>query len=407
MKWINEIDIMDFLTIHDYDIRKTHNARWIDQKCTPDVLCIIADCILEYEKDHQSEFFTSMNIWHSDYTVNNVISIFKKPNPDGTEAKREYDKFFQQPMELFAYSGILDKEKRGSNNFYRINNKELLEYISIREMNALTFLNLYIEKVLRDSDMFSYFENFFENPNINSYFNMKDSFVEDTIKYTNIEKETEPKRIFTKIINPMSFIRNTFGSESGRISRNKITKDMLMYNRNNFRDIHNNKPKELTRNEHSIKTADKPSESFIIYQTNKAKKLLKMFNDRFNDGKSEFEDGDLSLATEMHHIFPVSEFNELSIYIENLIALTPNQHYLKAHPNRHTQKIDKSYQQMFLMVKADNIEKNIRFGEEIIYDYDNFLYVLSTGLNDDRFNKIGSMNFEQIKILISMDYLEN
>jgi len=30
----------------DFDIRKTKNARFIDQKVTPDVLSIVADCIL-------------------------------------------------------------------------------------------------------------------------------------------------------------------------------------------------------------------------------------------------------------------------------------------------------------------------------------------------------------------------
>lgn len=30
--------IQKFLNNHDYDIRKTHNGRWIDQKCTMDVV---------------------------------------------------------------------------------------------------------------------------------------------------------------------------------------------------------------------------------------------------------------------------------------------------------------------------------------------------------------------------------
>lgn len=40
--------IQEFLNKHDYDIRKTHNARWIDQKCTMDVVCLVADCIIEF-----------------------------------------------------------------------------------------------------------------------------------------------------------------------------------------------------------------------------------------------------------------------------------------------------------------------------------------------------------------------
>ena len=48
MNWLTEEQILKFMDHYNYDIRKSHNARWIDQKCTPDVLCIIADCILEF-----------------------------------------------------------------------------------------------------------------------------------------------------------------------------------------------------------------------------------------------------------------------------------------------------------------------------------------------------------------------
>lgn len=36
--------IQKFLDEHDYDIRKTHNGRWIDQKCTMDVVCLV--CVI-------------------------------------------------------------------------------------------------------------------------------------------------------------------------------------------------------------------------------------------------------------------------------------------------------------------------------------------------------------------------
>ena len=38
--------IQKFLDEHDYDVRKTHNGRWIDQKCTMDVVCLVSDCII-------------------------------------------------------------------------------------------------------------------------------------------------------------------------------------------------------------------------------------------------------------------------------------------------------------------------------------------------------------------------
>lgn len=41
-----EQDILQFLDEKNYDIRISHNGRWIDQKCTPDVLWSICDFIL-------------------------------------------------------------------------------------------------------------------------------------------------------------------------------------------------------------------------------------------------------------------------------------------------------------------------------------------------------------------------
>lgn len=45
---MDNLTIQNFLDKHDYDIRKTHNGRWIDQKCTMDVVCLVSDCIVEY-----------------------------------------------------------------------------------------------------------------------------------------------------------------------------------------------------------------------------------------------------------------------------------------------------------------------------------------------------------------------
>jgi len=43
-----DIIIENYLNEIDLDIRKTNNARFMDQKVTPDVLSIIADSILEF-----------------------------------------------------------------------------------------------------------------------------------------------------------------------------------------------------------------------------------------------------------------------------------------------------------------------------------------------------------------------
>lgn len=93
-------DIINFCNKYNYDVRITGNGRWIDQKCTADVLTVVADCIYYYALENENKEFTTSDIWHYKYTIENVESIFKKPDVESSSAKNEYDKFFQQPMEL-------------------------------------------------------------------------------------------------------------------------------------------------------------------------------------------------------------------------------------------------------------------------------------------------------------------
>lgn len=107
----NDKNLDSFLDQFNYDIRISGNARWIDQKCTPDVVCIIADCILNYVEHDENLEFSTKEIWDSSY-AKEVSDLFSKPDVHSVNAQNEYDKFFQQPMELLAYSGVLSKEKR-------------------------------------------------------------------------------------------------------------------------------------------------------------------------------------------------------------------------------------------------------------------------------------------------------
>ena len=48
-------NINNFLEQYDFDIRKSKDARWIDQKCTPDVTCFLADCVLNYVSENPEQ----------------------------------------------------------------------------------------------------------------------------------------------------------------------------------------------------------------------------------------------------------------------------------------------------------------------------------------------------------------
>jgi len=399
--------ITTFLNQNNYNLRESHNGRWIDQKCTPDVVSIIADCICAFNSEKNDELFTSMDIWHSQYTHDNILSIFKKPGVNEEAARNEYDKFFQQPMEMLANAGVLIKEKRGSRNFYRIGRWDILEYIAIRERNALVFLCRYIEKVLKDSDLMQEFEKYFAIQDSGAYDEVKSSFSDFIISTTPINGLTECRRIFTKVINPLAYERNALGTERGRISEQIITYDMLMYNRNNFRDIYANKPKGITRKQYLEVHPVKVNIAYYHYQSAKAKRFLRIFNDNYRNSEPEYLN-DIHVndkATQMHHIFPESEFPEICYYLENIIALTPTQHFNHAHPDGQTQKINKTYQQLLLLAKTDRIRENLTGDcKEKIYSFDNLKHILVVGFDDSDIKEIEPDDYVSIMNTINTYY---
>ena len=73
---------------------------------------------------------------------------------------------------------------------------------------------------------------------------------------------------------------------------------------------------------------------YIAYQVNKAIRYVKKRQGDVSEVKDELAAG---IATEVHHIFPKSQFPQISSFFENLILLTGSQHRQKAHPNGNTQ----------------------------------------------------------------------
>ncbi len=389
--------IQKFLDEHDYDIRKTRNGRWIDQKCTMDVVCLVSDCIVEYTSNRPEKTFTVNDIWYSDYTVENVQQIFSKPDPT-QKASNEYDKYFGQPIKLLDAAGIIHGEKNGHGYTYTIINQELLEYISFRERNSFNFLCLYIEKVLKDSGLYRAFEYFFRMQDKASFKELKDAYTAFTIANTPINGATECGRIFTKVLNPLACKYRKCGTERGHLSKDIITQDMIMYNQRNWRDILSEKPKEMTRVDYEI-TLPRPDDDYMTsYRINRAKRNLRRFNDMYRGGKTELFDERhiMDPATQMHHIFPAGDFPEIADYLENLIALTPTQHFTYAHPNNNTQYIDRAYQYLCLIAKTGMIRENLlgNQGKPIIYDFYLYQTVLNIGLGTEEFCDVQDMDFD-------------
>lgn len=399
--------IVDFCNQYDYDIKKSGNGRWIDQKCAADVVAVVADCIYNYALQDADGIFTTSETWHCQYTAENVEAIFKKPGVESDAARSEYDKFFQQPMEMLANAHVLKKTKRGNRNFYQVNDLEVLAYIALRERNALFFLKTYIEKVLRDSDIYAVFDAFFKAQTKAAYQQMKETFSDFIIRYTKINGAVECNRIFIKVLNPLAYWNNSLGTEKGRLSKQIITYDMLMYNRNNFRDVYADKPKGVTRKEYAAAHPVEVNEAYYHYQSAKAKRYLRLFNDQNRAGQTEHPEAAhlCDQAIHMHHIFPEALYPEICYYLENIIALTPTQHLNYAHPNGHTQEIDEQYQHLLLLSKADRIRENLTDAAvEKIYAFSNFLFVLNVGFDNDDVLEIADMDFCSVMHAINLHY---
>jgi len=169
-------DVINFCDQHNYDLRQSGYGRWIDQKCTPDVIWSISDFVLNYV-DTVSPQFTPRDIWKSEYAKQTIAETFSKPGTDEKTAQSEYDKVFSQPLNLFWYAGILRDVGTNGRHLYEIEDRDVLEFIARNDVFSLRFLQCYIEKVLRDSGLYRDFELFFENQDSAHFNNLKQTFI--------------------------------------------------------------------------------------------------------------------------------------------------------------------------------------------------------------------------------------
>lgn len=385
----------------DLDIRKNkNNPRFLDQKCTPDVLSFIADCVLQMDK----ESFTRTDIWQSSYFVKNASFIFGKPSPENKAADNEYDKFISQPLDLLAYSGVLSKIKNGKQNIFYVESKEMLEAVSINEKKAFDFLYAYFHKFAKDSGILPYIEKFLELQDSESLEILKIKFIRLVYSNSNIgtrqsktNGEVEIRRIFPKFLNIFAVYANKKGIEKGIISKHGFIFPDLMYNRINFRDVR--KMKNITRHEQEMSKFS-GTEKYFDFQMQKAMRWVKQHHPY-----SEIKDKLYGKTDAVHHIFPKSLFPEICYYVENLIALTAGQHLSLAHPNGDTKRIDSDYQRKCLHAKKETIKICAERGKTD-YSLPNFIYVLSTGF-DGKINIPVNSDFSQIGDIIDSFYKQN
>ena len=395
----NRID--DYFSNISLDIRtKGNNPRFIDQKCTPDVLSFIADCIINLNKDE----FVRDDIWELEYFKKNAVLIFNKPSPNNSKVSNEYDKFISQPLDLLSYAGILFKDKVGNKNRFKVNDntKDILEYIAMRDKNAYFFLLSYLSKMLKDSSFIKHIDYFLDHQTKEGYNLLKSKFEQFLIGYSHIGNrgssnggKVEARRIFSKVINVFAVANNSLGTEKGHLSKSIITYQDLMYNEINFRDL--GKLKNVSRKEEKEKRLSSP-QKYNKFLIQKAMQWVHRHHQY-----SEVNDNMFGPTAEVHHIFPKKDFYEISGYIENLIALTAGQHKDKAHPKSNGNEIDLMYQCVCLRAKNQTIQKELQSGEPSQYSIHDFIYVINTGFKKPDFVPSNS-TFEEIDELICQYY---
>jgi hypothetical protein len=364
--------ILKHLNEFDLDVRKSHDARFVDHKCTPDIVCFMADCVLNMVATKPK--FVINDIWETQYFINNSRVIFNKPWANNENAYNEYNKVLSQPLKLLAYAHVLKVETIKRTLVFEVQNQEMLDFISSKDRNSYIFLLHYFNKVLKDSGFMKYMEYYKNNCNLN--LNEERNFLYERYYRlisgnTPSQSKLDVRRMFHKVLNVYAVDMNIPGSK-GKFAMNFSD---LMYNRKNWRDLY--KDKSITRQEaESIANDDEQDEAYTSYYIQKAINTIRKihFESEVHD---QWANGE---ATQVHHIFPKSAYPELAAFIENLILLTPTQHNTKAHPNNNTQQINKDYQLTCLLAKSDSIENSLLAYGEKFYRKESFVYVINKGL---------------------------
>ncbi len=430
---MTKLDILNWLNQFDLDLRKSKDGTALDMKDTPDVVSFIADCIVHYVDEEMAAGkslstieFSVNTIWHTEYAIDMAVQIFGKPSPDSRSAVQEYNKFFTLPIKALSYSRVLQNRKVGRSYLFHVENYELLDYIAARDNNAAIFLGEYFRKVLRDSGIYDYFDTFLSKQTSDSLAVARTTYCDFMLDYglkgQKGGKDLESSKTFIKLINILAYNERKCGiARGGGVTDAIISLQHIRYNERNSRDVATGKPKGVTRTDHEVSPE---TQARLEYAINRAKARVAKYNDAFNAGMTEtipsvvrgrkpgcidmrFEQSAVrQIATDKHHIFPAAEFPEINTYYENIICITPEQHYTWAHPNHDTHLINKMYQYYLLLSKMEQIMLNIQdnVGTPGFYSFRKFTKVLDTGLSTDEFGKVPSNDFNTVSDLLDRYY---
>ena len=296
---ISEEEIKNFISQQDSNLsNRDFNPKFFEQKIKCDVVSVISNCILNLTKSKNS--FNRKDLQLANYTQKLIREIFRKPETNDEVAENEYDKFFKQPLDYLSFYKVLE---RNEEHFYKIINKNILDYLSTSIYNSLKFLNFTNQHLINCNKLKHSFDNFFKYQDKDSYEDLRTAWYNFIYNKTKIKNKAEPGRIFTPFLNPIAFYKQKKGTEKGRISKDEINFDDLIYNRPNWYDKITGKSKRVSRKEWMNKYNDLKAEKKF---TDSAERYAMTQIKVRHNGNSEYSNE--SGATETHHIFPKSYF---------------------------------------------------------------------------------------------------
>ena len=385
----------------DLDVRKTLQSkertgispRFMDQKCTPDVIASCAEWVLSLPFETQVEGFGTRAIWNSRAFENNVRTEFSKPSAQEESARSEFDKFIAQPLKTLTYAGLLKSRRNGRSISFQVVHRSLLEYISRGPKEARIFLVIYLEKVLIQSGIYHRFETFFDSGQSRvDYISLRDSYIRFVQNNTPINGDVEVRRIFPKVLNPLAHKLGLRGAERGSVSKWPITTSQLLYNQENFRDK-GKKNKSQTRQQADATFAEARVESDALMS-----RIMREVRNR-HQNISELQDSwHNGFASQVHHIFPKSQYPDLRATPENLILLTPTQHNTMAHPRNNSKVVDFDYQIDCLVAKLESVRSSKVDLKDGFYELDRFIAVINHGYPDIQLRT--NATFDDVRLLL-------
>lgn len=350
-----------------------------EQKTTPDLLWCVSHVILDITKNDRALTFSDKDVRLSLVFDNLMQDYFSKP-PQHL-AKNEYNKVSSYQLGLLSYAGVLEQVSQRPKK-YKINSLQVLEYLAVNDLNASKFLTEYTEKFLVDNGLIRSFEQFKNNPNQANYLVAKDSYWE-WAKINTAVRSTNPThtyRVFNKIFNVYCYKHRIPGEDGSNVTDGPCPYSFLIYNRTNFRD--ENMPSGITRQEYRVKILADIDASGVV-EVVLLQKVKDEIRKKYN-GVSEIQEQEngftANSGVHIHHILPQSSHPQVSLFRENLIALTPGQHLSLAHIQGNTQRISPDFQKICLKKKFEHIKESINNGEDF-YKLDQFVKILNSALN--------------------------